>query len=181
MKENYYIDFSISLDRIVRYYGVAVDMKRSIYWTTWLLCLFSILFSCIQYPADELLSAPEQIEIDGREFILDADLVRDFFPPHPPNGRPLYGIIYVIATDSLQFPSSLDANFAWVIKDNDVWGTGLEDGMPSFYEYILKKRTTEEGPKCGPDIYVDVVVRIIDDYDSTYLLKVSDVWILRTE
>ena len=181
MKENYYIDFSILSDRIVRYYGVEVDMKRSIYQNIWSVCIFFISLSCTQYPADELLSAPEQIEINGRESILDAYFRRDFFPPHPPNGRPLDGIIYVIATDSLQFPSSLDANFAWVIKDNDVWGTGLEDGMPPFYEYILKKRTTEEGPKWGPYIYVDVVVRIVDNYDSTYLLKVSDVWIHRTE
>jgi len=157
-------------------------MKRGIYWTIWLLCSFSILISCTRYSADELLSAPEQIEIDGREFILDAYLRRDFFPPYPPNGRPLDGIIYVIATDSLQFPLSLNADFAWVIKDNDVWGTELEDfEMPPLYEYILKKRTIEEGPKWGPYIYVDVVVRIEDEYDSTYLLRVSDVWIHRTE
>lgn len=92
------------------------------------------------------------------------------------------GIIYVIATDSLPFPSSLDADVAWVIKGNDVWGTGLEDfEMPPLYEHILEKRTAEGGPKWGPHIYVDVVVRIIDDQDSTYLLKASDIWIHRSE
>jgi hypothetical protein len=156
-------------------------MKRGIYRTIWLLCSFSILISCTQF-ADELLSVPEQIEIDGREYMLDADLWRDFFPPCPPNGSPLFCIIYVIATDSLPFPSSLDADVAWVIKDGDVWSTQLEDPeMPSLYEYILKKRTAEDGPRWGPHIYVDVVVRIIDDQDSTYLLKASDIWIHRSE
>ena len=155
---------------------------KSIYRTTWLLSLVSILISCTQYPADELLSAPEQIEIDGREYMLDAHLNRDFFLPCPPNGRPLTCVIYIIATDSLPFPSSLDADVAWVIKGSDVWSTELEDfEMPPLYEYKLKKIAAEEGPKWGPHIYVDVVVRIIDDQDSTYLLKASDIWIHHSE
>jgi hypothetical protein len=65
----------------------------------------------------DLLAAPEQIEIDGREYILETYLWRDFMPPAPPDGQPLIALIWVTATDSLAFPPTIDANMLWVIND----------------------------------------------------------------
>jgi len=144
--------------------------------------LFGIVILCTTNELlDELLSAPEKIEIDGREFILETYLVRDFFPPCPPGGRPLAAVITVIAIDSLQFPYSLDADYLWIIKDDEVWGTELIDYEGSSSAYELKKLSKDEGPKWGPKIYVDAVVRVVDDEDNNYLLRAADQWIHRTE
>lgn len=131
---------------------------------------------------DMLLSSPEQIEINGRKFTLETYLWRDFMPPTPPNGRPLIALIWVTAVDLSPFPSTLDANRLWVINDQEVWETEFSD------EEIPKdpnrkhqlEKIARNGPKWGPDIYVDVVVRIIDYKNKTYLLKASSQYIGRT-
>ncbi len=138
----------------------------------------STLFVCnrfYDYPLDELLTAPEQIEINGREFVLETALWRDFMPgpQAPPDGSPLNVIAYVVAIDSLSFPTSLDADLLWVIKDDaDMWVTALESEMPT-HNYELKK-SAQDGPKWGPDIYVDVAIRVVDQDGRTYLLRAAD-------
>jgi len=142
---------------------------------------FLITISCRKYSVDDLLTAPEDLLINNREYILESCLWRDFQPICPPDGQPLIGVIIVIATDSLQFPSSLDADHVWVINGNDVWDTELINRYsPYGQEYKIVKRTKDSGPKWGPGIYVDVVVQLIDD-DSTYLLRASNQYIIRTD
>lgn len=157
--------------------------KGSLYYLKYTTVFFiGILISCSQYSIDELLSAPEQIEIDSREYILETGLYRDFQPVCPADGRPLSGVIWVVAIDSLSFPSSLDADHVWIINNNDVWDTDLVDRViPYEYEYKMQKRTKGDGPKWGPDIYVDVVVQIIDEEDNAYLLRASDQEIFRLD
>ena len=157
--------------------------KGSLYYLKYTTVFFiGILISCSQYPIDELLSAPEQIEIDSREYILETSLYRDFHPICPPDGQPLWGFIWVVAVDSLSFPVSLDADHVWIINNNDVWDTDLVDReIPYEYEYKMQKRTKGDGPKWGPDIYVDVVVQIIDEEGNAYLLRASDQEIFRLD
>ena len=132
------------------------------------ICLFIM---CSRYDLDELLAAPEKIEIDSREYVLDAGLGRDGV------GSLLYASTYIIAVDSQPFPSSLDADSMYVINEGDVWAVALIDGEPPPEEnYKIRKHAKDEGPEWGPDIYVDVVVRLVDP-DSFYLLKQSDVLI----
>jgi hypothetical protein len=143
------------------------------------LCIFMII-SCSPYSTDELLSAPEEIEIQGREYFLGTNLYRNFFPPGPPTG--LYGTVYVIAVDSLQFPSSVDTRHLWVIMDDDVWDTDLgEQHIPGDQPYTLKAKTESEGPDWGPHIYVSTVVEIVDENDNLYLLRADSQWIGRLD
>jgi hypothetical protein len=130
----------------------------------------------------DLLAAPEQIEIDGREYILETYLWRDFMPPIPANGTQLIALIRVTATDSLPFPSSIDANRLWVINDELVWETEFScENRPEDpnREHQLEK-IAREGPKWGPNIQVEVVVRVIDEENNTYLLRAPDQWINAT-
>ena len=155
-------------------------MKKIIFQNVWLVCLICALISCSKYSIDELLSAPEKIEIDGREYILETALYRNFFPPEPPGG--LHGPIFVVALDSLQFPSSLDADHIWVINGNDVWSTGLINReIPHGEEYKMKIWTKDEGPDWGPHIYVDVAVEIVHDENGSYLLRADSQWIGRLD
>jgi hypothetical protein len=131
-------------------------------------------------PMDALLSAPEQVEISGRKYVLETFLWRDFMPFCPPDGKPLIALIWVTAVDSLEFPSSLDANKLWVIKDEKVWETKFSNEDRTRCPYELEK-VARDGPKWGPKIQVDVVVRLVDRERKTYFLKASDQWISRTD
>jgi hypothetical protein len=136
----------------------------------------------VTLPIQELLSAPEQIEIDGREYVLEVYPWRDFQPICPPDGEPLRVAIWVTATDLLPFPSSIDANRLWVINGQQVWETEFdpqEIRLEPYREHQLGK-IAGNGPKWGPGIYVDVIVRVIDSDNSVYFLKASDQWIQRT-
>jgi len=133
---------------------------------------------------DALLSSPEQVEINSRRYTLETYLWRDFMPgDSPPDGKPLIALIRIIAIDLLPFPSTLDANRLWVINGQEVWETEFSDEQiptnPNRKHQLEK--IARNGPKWGPGIYVDVVVRIIDYKNKTYLLKASNQYIGRTD
>jgi hypothetical protein len=139
-----------------------------------------ILLACSRFPdyeIDELLTAPEQVEIDNREFVLETALYRDFAPICPPDGNPMFAVIWVVATDSLPFPSSLNADFLWVINEaRDVWVTDFEEEYTTIDDYKLKK-TALDGPKWDTTpspVLVDAIVRLKDSAGSTYLLRAAD-------
>jgi hypothetical protein len=130
---------------------------------------------------DELLSAPEQIEIEERHYVLETSLGRDFMPgPNsPPDGGPLTASIRITATDQLEFPSSITLNKLWVIKSSEeVWETGFtNETMTPPYDYQLE-RITRCGPKWDTNSHVDVVVELLHE-GNIYLLKVSNQTVYR--
>lgn len=131
---------------------------------------------------DELMSAPGKIEIDNRSYALDVFLWRDFMPFCPPNGRPMIALVSVTATDSLEFPKSIDADRIWIVNGSDVWQSGFsseERTRHSSGNHLEK--IARGGPKWRTGTKVDVVVRVIDGADNIYLLKASDQPINRTE
>jgi hypothetical protein len=142
-----------------------------------------ILISCAKYNLNDLLSAPEIITVDNRQYSLETFLWRDFMPgANPKEGSDLYGFVYIVALDSLVFPSYLNADHVWIIKGDDVWDTELiDDKITPIYAYKLKKKLKELGPKWGPYIYVNVVVKIVKNNNSTYLIRSDSALILKTE
>jgi len=154
-----------------------------------ILAVFVLISGCEYLKAgtkvsiDELLSAPEEIEIANRRYVLEADLWRDFMPISPPDGKPLISQIWVTATDLLEFPQSIDADRIWVVNGRDVWEAGFSDEERP--QYLSRKhqlnKVARKGPKWGPGIKVDVVVRVIDGKNNTYLIRSSDRSIHRTD
>ncbi|MDH4212156.1 MAG: hypothetical protein OEV79_11990 [candidate division WOR-3 bacterium] len=148
-----------------------------------LCCVFltaGILLTCSRFPdyeIDELLTAPEQVEIDNREFILETAIFRSFMPICPPDGDPMFARIWVVATDSLPFPSSLDADFLWVINDaHDVWVTDFEEEYTTIDDFKLEK-VAVDGPKWDTfpsPVLVDAIVQLKDGAGNTYLLRAAD-------
>jgi len=130
-----------------------------------------------------LISSHEQIEVDGRKYILEAYLWRDFMPISPPDGKPLIALIWVTAVDLLPFPTTLDADRLWVINGQQVWEAEFSnEELPenSDRKHQLEK-IARSGPKWGPGLYVDVVVRIVDCKNKEYLLRASKQYIGRTD
>ncbi len=129
---------------------------------------------------ETLLSAPEQIQIDARVYRLETCLYRDFMPSCPPDGQPMIASICVTAIDQLPFPGTVDADKLWIINGQEVWETEFSEEEipqePNRTHQLVK--IARDGPKWGPDIYVDVVVKV-KDYSNfrTYLLRASNQYI----
>jgi len=132
---------------------------------------------------DDLTAAPEAIVIGSRAYTLETYLYRDFMPISPPDGRPLTSIIRVIAEDRKPFPANLDADRVWVIQGGDIWEAELpaatSPGDPARQHQLEK--VAQNGPKWGPGIYVDVVVRVVESGGNDHLLRASNQYIARTD
>ncbi len=141
-------------------------------------------FSVDPLTLEMLLSAPEQIQIDARLYRLETYLWRDFMPPSHPDGEPLIALIWVTAIDQLPFPAKVDADKLWIINGQEVWETEFSDEeIPQNSNRMHQLvKIARDGPKWGPDIYVDVVVKV-KNYNNfnSYLLRASNQYIGATE
>lgn len=108
---------------------------------------------------------------------------RDFQPISPPDGKPLIAIIYVTATDTAQLPSSLSTDAVWIVYNNKVWKSGFtgEPIAPGELKPHRIVRIARAGPTWGPNVNVDVVVRVYDGKGGTLLLKAPNQRIYRTD
>lgn len=131
----------------------------------------------------KLHSAPDTVTINGRQFVLDTYLWRDFMPISPPKGKPLRAVVTIGPTDNQPFPQSLNADKIWVIHGEDLWTRSLEKTGGTGPPGTLKKleMMSSGGPKWGPGIEVSVVVQLKDSFGDTYLLKADNQPIHRTE
>ncbi|MFX1534661.1 MAG: hypothetical protein ACFFDI_10605 [Promethearchaeota archaeon] len=120
-----------------------------------------------------LTSAPEEIEITGNTYRLETSLNRDFMPISPPEGGPLSNIVRIISSDPLKSPTSIDADRVWVIYGSEIWEAKFTGEKTPKKENEVLIKTANRGPKWGPGVKVDVIVRIIYD-NSQYLLKASE-------
>jgi hypothetical protein len=137
--------------------------------------------TCLAAPSfEELTSAPEQIEIKGREYTLEAFLWRDYMPNSPPDGKPLVASIRITANDSLNFPASVNAGKLWVIKNSgEIWQTAFTSEQPTPPNNCQLEKIAREGPKWDPNTRADVVVRVTCE-GNTYLLRAANQTIKQT-
>lgn len=128
-----------------------------------------------------LQTAPETVLINGNEYTLETYLWRDFMPISPPDGKPLIAVVKVRAPGKTNVASEIKATRLWVVKDKDIWETEFTNEERSAVGDTLEK-VARNGPKWGPGITVDVIVRVIDfKSGDEYLLKASNQSIHRTD
>lgn len=124
-------------------------------------------------PLKQLEGAPETVTIEGRDFTLETFLWRDFFPVCPPDGRPLIAVAYVVASGEEKFPTWLDADRLWVVNGEEVWeAVPVEEKCRCPANQLI--RFARGGPKWKPNIYVDVIVRLVNPKGNSYLLRAAD-------
>ena len=160
-------------------------MKKSVF--TILLCCL-IIFGCngknnsIISPdpiIDDLIKSPTSIQIDSTNFVLSVYLWRDFMPISPPDGKPMLASVEILTSDSSDFPENIDADKMWVIDSTNSWETFLYDQSVHESYSILKKASN--GPKWEIGLYLDVVVRLVQDDTLYHYLKIEDVLLRRTD
>jgi len=149
-----------------------------------LICLVIILvgipLTSLIVSLQDLQTAPERIEINGTEYTLETYLNRDFMPISPPDGQPLVASIKVKAPGETAISLKIDATRLWVVKGEEIWETEFANKEGSSIGDTLEK-IARDGPKWGPGISVDAVVRIIDlKSGKNYLLKASNQTIHRS-
>lgn len=132
--------------------------------------------------ATELRAAPTSVVVQGQEVQLISALWRDFMPISPPDGQPLVAVLRLQPAGGGQVAAGVRADAAWVVFGNDVWATAItEERFPNstgqdYYEAVIRN-----GPKWGPGVSVDVIVRVRDAGGTTRLLRAADQPINRTD
>jgi hypothetical protein len=144
----------------------------------WILLGIVLIVGCHRTAIDDFLSATEQIEINGRHYILETYLWCDFMPICPPDGDPLQGVVRMTVIDSQPFPDdTISMDRVWVIKGNDIWEdefSYVDAPHATSHNYQLEG-SFSGGPKWGPNVSVDVIVNVVrNDTNQSYLLMASN-------
>ncbi len=153
-------------------------VMRQLKLTIWLSAVL-LIGTCSENPVAppdidirSLQAAPETLAVAGKSLMLRCSLWRDFMPISPPDGRPLVVVIAVQTADSTGLPEGLDADAVYVIYEGQVWKAWLNENPDLTPPPYRLEKVGRNGPKWGPGVYVDVVVRL--EYGGkTYLLRAS--------
>jgi len=129
----------------------------------------------------DLLKTPVEVHSPFGRLKLEVAAWRDFQPISPPDGKPLIITGRLINTDSVAIQDSVWISFAYVVFGKEVWktrptGETRQPAQPNVIEFVLR-----DGPKWEPGVLIDVIVRIEDKTGATYLLRVRDREIIKTE
>ena len=120
---------------------------------------------------ETLLAASEKVTIDGSDYSLQTYLWRNLMPGSDTSERGLNAIIQVVALEQQSFPTTLQAEHLWVIKDQEIWETSFleEERTPEAPNQL--ERLANGGPVW--DGQVTVVVQLSTTNGQKYLLKVD--------
>lgn len=125
--------------------------------------------------------ATRVVPVEGASVRVDAYLWRDFQPISPPDGKPLVAIFRIATVDGRPIPSTLIADSAWVYNGASVWATAVVEEHPRSANAAFFEVVARNGPKWGPGIEVDVVVRLRDGAGHAVLLQAPGQLISRTD
>jgi hypothetical protein len=174
---------------------------------TLLLALIPAAFPFMQLPAQvgqsnenlsasvkDLRNAPREVVLDGRSLSLSAYPWRDFMPgPFPgTEGSPMMVVLRVATSDEKPFPSGVRIDRAWVLFGEQAWEASEfrarvksppydKDSWINCADSPVCEATARDGPKWGPGVFVDVVVRLTDKEGRHYLLQAPKQCVKRTD
>lgn len=125
-------------------------------------------------PVSELSAAPTTVVVAGKTLTLGSELWRDFQPISPPDGKPLIGALQVTASDGSAVPEGVRADAVWLVMGTEVWlGTPREE-RPRTETAPVYELVARDGPKWGPGVNVDVVIRLRDGTNRDVLLRAAN-------
>jgi hypothetical protein len=128
----------------------------------------------------EYATVPTVVQVAGHELALEAHLWRDFQPVAPPDGQPLVAVLYIKTTDGGPFPAGVTADQVTVVFGEERWTAPARRESSSGQADVLEV-VGRDGPKWGPHVNVDVVVRLRGPDDQVHLLRAPNQRIGRTD
>jgi hypothetical protein len=118
--------------------------------------------------------------VGGAIIRLEPYLWRDFQPISPPDGKPLIAVLRVRTTNGAAITPGLRADTAWVVNGPTAWVAAVilehASSDSTYFEVVAR-----EGPKWGPGINVDVVLRLHDASGAPVFLRANAQPIHRTD
>lgn len=129
--------------------------------------------------AAALRQAPTQsAPLAGFSYRLETYLWRDFMPGPDtgPDGKPLIAVARVtVVDDTAAFPAGVTVDRMWIVNGNEVWQTVPREEQPrgSSGKVETIEVVGREGPRWGPGITVDVIVRLRGPGGATTLLRAA--------
>lgn len=175
--------------------------------STLLLPFIAVAFTSMQSPAPmgqskdnlsvsikDLRDAATEVVLDRRSLSLSTYPWRDFMPTIglTAGGSPLMVVLKVATADKKPLPSGVRIDRAWVLFGEQVWEASDfrapangprsdKDSWVNCAESPVCEATVRGGPKWGPGVFVDVVVRLTDKGGQHHLLRAPKQSIMRTD
>jgi len=142
----------------------------------------------------DLRNTPTEIVLNGKSLSLSTYVWRDFMPStfSGSDGSPLMVTLKVATSDKQAFPTGVRMDRAWVIFGEQIWeasdfrsqmkgSSHDKDGWINCSNSPVCEATIREGPKWGPGVLVDVVVRLIDKEGEHHLIQAPKQYIKRSD
>ncbi len=124
--------------------------------------------------ASDLMAAPTTITLAGKTLTLTTWLWRDFQPIAPPDGRPLVALLQVQTADGSVVPGTVRADTVWVIFGTEIWSGIPREERPRAETTPVYEVVARDGPKWGPGVAVEVVVRLQSANERALLLRATN-------
>jgi hypothetical protein len=121
----------------------------------------------------ELSAAPTSIVVAGTRLALSTSLWRDFQPISPPDGKPLVAGLQMRTDDGSPVPGSVRADMVWVVYEGEAWSRVPQEERTRMETAPVYEVVARDGPKWGPNVTVDVIVRLVDGSGRTFLLRAA--------
>ncbi|MDB4881438.1 MAG: S-layer protein [Gemmatimonadetes bacterium] len=131
--------------------------------------------------AVEVRTAPTAQSIAGQSVLLETQLWRDFQPVAPPDGQPLIVVARVRTSDGSALAPGLRADSVWVMFGEKAWSTRAVQEQPRASTASYLEVVARDGPKWGPGVSVDVVVRVMDGSGRPVYVRAANQRINRTD
>lgn len=129
----------------------------------------------------ELRDAPVVASLEGVAVRLEAFAWRDFMPPSPPDGKLLIVVMRVKSMNGAVIPATLKVDGLWVVNGDVAWATSVREEQPRGPDFSVFEAVARDGPKWGPGVTIDVVVRLRGASGQRTLVQVRGQVIQRTE
>ena len=111
-------------------------------------------------PIDQLLSAPTQIQINGKAVKLNAELWEDLMPTVPSSSAKLKITCKVFSEDGSALPSTIELNSVYLVYYNVIWKAFLTKDVKQSKKNLIVSYA-ENGPAWKAGSFVDVIVKVI--------------------
>jgi len=125
---------------------------------------------------EQLLSAPEIVQIENKNIVLKTSIYLNLQPVI--SKKPMTVSVHIETVDSSEIPTDINAKAIYIVNKNEVWKSFFSNEPPNEIEmqpYRIVK-IAREGPAWVPNIYVDVIVSFKVNNES-YLIKASNQYI----
>lgn len=127
-----------------------------------------------------IATAPITLTAGSVTLRLEAVAWRDFMPMSPSGGSMLFLIVRLRTASGEPLPDGIGVSTAWVVNGSMAWVTGPAPTGAPWGPDVIELMATG-GPRWGPDVPVDVAVKVTGLEGGAKLIATRQVMVERTD